>query len=75
MSRSDTRDDAHRSIREATGTGRHSSLANAVKRDARQFLNTAEYEFRKVVGASRTPPAPQEPSQARARKTPEADRM
>lgn len=60
MSRSDTRDGASRSIQDATGAGR-SRVPDALKRDARQFLNSAEYEFRKVVGASRTAPTPQEP--------------
>lgn len=72
MSRSDTRDDARRSIPQADGLARHLPSSEALKRDARQFLNTAEYEFRKVVGAPRNPRAPQEPNQARARKTPEA---
>jgi hypothetical protein len=67
MSRSDMRDDASRSIQGAARPSRHPSPTDAIKHDARQFLNTAEYEFRKVVGASRSAPAAQEPDQAPAR--------
>lgn len=77
MSRSDTRSDDIRTLNTdagarqgRTGAGRRLSVAgNALKRDAREFLNTAEYEFRKVVGASRSMPSPHEPDQAPARGT------
>ena len=52
MSRAGLRDDV-RSLEQATGANRF-RLGPAVKRDAQQFLNSAEYEFRKVVGAPRT---------------------
>lgn len=83
MSRSDTREGAGRSIQDATGAGR-TLVPDALKRDAREFLNSAEYEFRKVVGASRTAPTPQPPDHTPAREAvskrkqdnppPEADR-
>ena len=53
MSRYDARDDTGRSLEQATGTSRF-RLGPAIKWDAQQFLNSAEYEFRKVVGAPRT---------------------
>lgn len=68
MSRSDTRDGASHSIQDARGTGR-SSVPDGLKRDARQFLNSAEYEFRKLVGASRTAPMPQESGHIPARES------
>jgi len=68
MSRSDTRESASRSIQDATGAGR-TLVPDALKRDARQFLNSAEYEFRKVVGASRTAPTPQPPGHTSARES------
>lgn len=52
MSRAGLRDDM-RSLDQATGA-RRSQLGQAFKRDARQFINSAEYEFRKVVGVPRT---------------------
>lgn len=86
MSRSSLREDSGRP-QERTGIERTSTsnrLGTALKRDAHQFLNSAEYEFRKVVGASRTAPTPQEPNQAPPREAtqkrkqdtplPEADR-
>jgi hypothetical protein len=73
MTRSDTRSDDIRNSNlgaaSRTSVGRHLPSGEVLKRDARQFLNTAEYEFRKVVGASRTAPRPQEPDQAPARET------
>lgn len=76
MSRSDTRSNDIRAMNGGAGArdtragaGQRLSAGDALKRDARQFLNTAEYEFRKVVGASRTAPRPQEPDHAPARET------
>ncbi len=81
MSRSDTRSDDLRDVNAGArssdsrgGSSRSLPSSDALKHDARQFLNTAEYEFRKVVGASRTTPTPKEPDQspadAPARETP-----
>lgn len=78
MSRSDTRSEDFRSVNPGagandarTGVGRYLPSADTLKRDARQALNTAEYEFRKLVSASRTAPSPQETDQAPAQeKTP-----
>ena len=73
MTRSDTRSDDIRNSNLGapmrTSVGRHLPSCEALKRDARQFLNSAEYEFRKVVGASRTAPRPQQPDKAPARET------
>ncbi len=77
MSRSDTRSDAIRTLTGDAGARdtrpgvgqRLSAAGNALKRDALEFLNTAEYEFRKVVGASRSMPSPHEPDQAPTRET------
>lgn len=68
MSRSDTRNGTSRSIQDTRPTGR-SLVPDGLKRDARQFLNSAEYEFRKVVGASRTVPSPPESSPVQTRET------
>lgn len=77
MSRSDTRIDDARALttdagarQERTGAGQRLSAARkALERDAHLFLNTAEYEFRKVVGASRSMPSAQEADQAPVRGT------
>lgn len=69
MSRSDLREDSGRPLertsgREAGRSPARSQIGAAIKRDAGQFLNTAEYEFRKVVGAPRSlskQPAPEQP--------------
>lgn len=68
MSRSDTRDGTSRSIQDTRSTGR-SLVPDGLKRDARHFLNSAEYEFRKIVGASRTAPMPQESGHIPARES------
>ena len=52
MSRAGLRDDM-RSLDQETGAGR-SLLGQALKRDAQRFINSTEYEFRKVVGVPRT---------------------
>ena len=66
MSRAALRDDM-RSLDQATGA-RRSPLGQAFKRDTQQFLNSAEYEFRKVVGVPRTlaKPAPPVPTEQRS---------
>lgn len=53
MSRYDLRDETGRPLEQASGTSRF-RLGPAIKRDAQRFLNSAEYEFRKVVGVPRT---------------------
>lgn len=53
MSRYDLRDETGRPLEQATGASRF-RLGPAIKQDAQQFLNSAEYEFRKVVGATHT---------------------
>lgn len=75
MSRYDVRDDTGRSLEQASGASRF-RLGPAIKHDAQQFLNSAEYEFRKVVGAPRTlarsapveQPSPLRTAQQQARK-------
>lgn len=77
MSRSDIRSNDIRTLNgdagardTRTGSGQRLSAAGkALERDARLFLNTAEYEFRKVVGASRSMPSAQEADQTPVRGT------
>ena len=53
MSRSDARNEDSRSHGTRTQSHGH-GFSDALKRDAREFAGVAEYEFRKLVGASRT---------------------
>lgn len=81
MSRSSLREDSGRPL-ERTGSGHPHGpirwqLGAALKRDARQFLNTAEYEFRKVMGAPRslskqTAPEQPLPTEIKPKQTPKS---